>query len=236
MIPFRLNPLGTIMNPEEYTPGMILHYDGINNTGSGHNPNAVEWEDLSLNGHTGIISGAVSFTGNGAFFPAIGNYDRMTAQLTEGLLVGASNATIELAFMPSSTTRGYILAKSYNTRGTFMASTTDYMFDGTNNLSLLNLYAVTPNINTLNIISIVFDSGVAWCYLNGMLIQTNTGFSEKLGVSTSKMTVGAYAFGNDLVNYAPFSGMVYSVRIYDKSLSAADVQRNYLIDASRFGS
>jgi len=236
MIPFRLNPLGTIMNPEEYTPGMILHYDGINNTGSGHNPNAGEWEDLSLNGYTGIISGAVGFKENGAFFPAIGSYDRMTAQLTEGLLVGASNATIELAFIPSSTARGYIVAKSHDTRGTFMISTTDYMFDGTNNLSLLTLYSVTPKINTLNIISIVFDSGVARYYLNGILIQTDTGFSEKLGESTSKLVIGAYTYGAGQVNYAPFSGIVCSVRIYDKSLSAADVQRNYLIDASRFGS
>ena len=36
--------------------------------------------------------------------------------------------------------------------------------------------------------------------------------------------------------YTEDSGIVCSVRIYDKSLSAADVQRNYLIDASRFGS
>ncbi len=37
--------------------GLILHYDGINNTGNGHADDALTWRDLSGKGHNGTLKG-----------------------------------------------------------------------------------------------------------------------------------------------------------------------------------
>ena len=47
-------------NTENYIEeGLVLRYDGIENTRAGNNPNATEWEDLSGNENDGIFSNAM---------------------------------------------------------------------------------------------------------------------------------------------------------------------------------
>lgn len=47
--------LNKFNNDEYIQDGLVLHYDGINNTRSGNNPNATSWEDLSGNNNDGIF-------------------------------------------------------------------------------------------------------------------------------------------------------------------------------------
>lgn len=45
------------------TDGLVLYYDAINNTGSGHSSSTTTWKDLSGNGNDGTVTGG-TWTGN----------------------------------------------------------------------------------------------------------------------------------------------------------------------------
>ena len=53
------NITGSTANIDYVEDGLILHYDAINNTGSGHSNNITTWKDLSGNSNDAIITGGI---------------------------------------------------------------------------------------------------------------------------------------------------------------------------------
>jgi hypothetical protein len=83
--------------------------------------------------------------------------------------------------------------------------------------------------NNINNYTLVYNSGNVYFYKNGTLFS-----SHSFGLNSLPSTSGPLSIGRlkGYLNYFP--GNVYSVKVYNKSLSAAEVKQNYNALKGRF--
>lgn len=80
----KINETDMIMSPPYITEGLIIHYDGINNTGNGHSNTTTTWKDLSGNENNATLVGFDSTSGwqdNYLKFDGVNDYAISTKNL-----------------------------------------------------------------------------------------------------------------------------------------------------------
>ena len=77
------------------------------------------------------------------------------------------------------------------------------------------------------------DSGVGRIYLNGSLSATNSFMNSSTTNGTSPLSVGCAFNSGSPLQY--FNGSIPLVRLYNRALTAAEIQQNYNALKSRFG-
>ena len=88
---------------------------------------------------------------------------------------------------------------------------------------------ITDN-NINNLYTVVYNSGNVYFYKNGTLFS-----SHAFGLNSLPSTSGPLSIGK-LKGYGNyFPGNVYSVKVYNRALSASDVLQNYQAQKGRFG-
>lgn len=86
--------------------------------------------------------------------------------------------------------------------------------------------ASTITTNTKYVATLVYDSSkVITPYINGIQNGTATTFASTLGTSTIDVLIGAMQTNSLPTDY--FSGKIYSVRMYNRALTASEVDQNY---------
>jgi hypothetical protein len=80
-------------------------------------------------------------------------------------------------------------------------------------------------LNTWTHIVAIYNGTVYGLYLNGNLVGNNT---KGFVVSTSTLTIGAEA-----ATYKRFNGLIDEVRIYNRALSATEIQEHYVLGARK---
>jgi hypothetical protein len=87
-----------------------------------------------------------------------------------------------------------------------------------------------PNVLTFVVTNGASGSGTVSCYFNGEFIQTQS----IAGAAIAAVDNDPFRLGGDLTANSQFIGTYYSCRIYNTSLSAADVKRNFNAVRKRF--
>ena len=224
--------------------GMVLHYDGINNAGQGdnnHNSSATEWVNLCELGndevlHNGILNGPV-WGENYLSFDGIDDW-------VNAGLIKSDYQSIEAVFTVDSFKNydicicgdwqsggGGIIAEKQTQK--FLG---DYHIGGgyrvnypsSNKFELEKKYSVT----------LTYDGEKVISYLNGQHKNNDdngaTSIQGIISPSTNTvMGVGA----NPKVSNAEgqfLEGKIYSIRIYNRGLTANEVKQNYNKDKNRF--
>lgn len=85
----------------------------------------------------------------------------------------------------------------------------------------------TLTANTWNHVIMTRSSSVAYCYLNGLLIGSKSGFTNSF---TSQVLNIGNGFGNEYT-----AKSISSVKVYNRALSAAEVKQNYNALRGRYG-
>ncbi len=212
------------------TDGLILHYDGIQNTKLGHSNSTTVWEDLSESGNHAI------------FKQTLPNWQEKCYQFSKGsveyfesknnLELGTSNRTIEFVVSSSNSELQNIF--------------------GMGNLNINEMFDCLIYANGFN--SHVFgnlanegiDEGLipnkiysnTWKYQEGkMSYRTNQAKKENVQFQNLNTKSSQFLLGKGL--YAHHNNgnsfKVYSIRIYNRVLSEAEIQKNYEKDKIRFG-
>ena len=225
--------MATNYNPRIVTDGLVLALDAGNTKsypGSG-----TTWTDLSGSGNTGTLTNGPTYSSsNGGSIVFDGVDDYVTSFPSQ--LSGTGSNTINVWFRTTSTSRfglcgirggaptGWVFTINRTTAGNLT-----YFHTGG---SILEVAAgITTNTwycatSTYNV-----SSATATLYLNGNQIGSPLSSFTAISSSTFNGVVGAedYIFSNKLV------GNIAQVQIYNRALTAAEIQQNFNALRGRFG-
>lgn len=231
--------------PQYISSGLVHRWDGINNTGSGHDPAATVWKDLvgsidltQQNGgtwtanalHFEPTSGADVFawkdtseTSIYSQYMTIEVCIRPTASATEADWAESKSAVIA-SFTSSGTDklRRIMLSKGDVSVGGYTNGTTQFATTGLSSLRDIRHIAVTFNATT--------GSNLVFCNGTQKTKNANHTFGD---LQKNYVFFGGSRLNNGVAY--PYLGDIYSVRVYSRELTAEEVAENYAVDIIRFG-
>ena len=222
--------------------GLILHYDGINNTRKGNNPSNTIWEDLSGNNNNGKMintNNSILYKEKGYEFT--NNSDYIESIKSLGLNSDPS-ITIEFVGKFYGLQSGQTHASLFTVGSTaaingqsFTGFLTSLISFGTVNSSIK-----TPNnLETQKVFSITYKKSEgtfgldnADIYINGEEQSVQEGSKSSMNYVDTSIQIGrGWQWQNQ---NRTFNGIIYSVRIYDRVLTEDEIQYNYLVDQHRY--
>ena len=207
--------------------GLVAWYDGVNNTGSGHNASATTWKDLAGNNDITLTTDANTHFTDDAFllnskknkFPSaiknVINSAEFTVELTLGDVtpIGASFATLLNNLKEDGTASNDNFALFYRVEGNYIEFKFQSAKDGRPKAS--------NGLNYLknSTIAITFKAGGNVCmYSNGILIGQ--------GKATATINAdGELYFGHDASAKA-HKTEYRSMKFYNRELTAAEIRKN----------
>lgn len=233
--------------------GLIVYYDGINNTGNGHDSNATIWKDLSgsnnditlYNFNNNKESGWVS---DGIILDGIDDY-----MYRENPLYNKSSTNITVEVISEKTKSQYGSVLNFGTitnKRHFLEIWTSEIDDGTNRCytichypgMIYNIPTSELNLNQLNSISYGTNNKETYIYKDGKQINkktipegTDTSWGSHNGLYLGREYLYAETDG-EIVNgvHCYFAGKIKSVRIYNRLLTKEEIQNNYKMDNYRY--
>ena len=223
--------------PDYVKNGLILHLDGINNTGNGHSNTSTIWKDLSGNNNNGTVTGA-TWGNTGLSFDGIDDW----VPIKE---LNYNQFTLEAVFEPKDVLNyeyqyiicnlevgGYGIALNTGNKNLFGISYNTNIVDYELLLSQNDI-----NLNVKNTLTYTNDGKEHKLYLNGNLINSKVDGNRVLGFPNDNtiMALGTNPSGSTNVGLESFNGTIYSARMYNRVLTEQEVKNNYEIDKSRFG-
>ena len=214
--------------PKVVTNGLVLQLDAGNSKsypGSG-----TTWTDLSGRGNTGTLVNGVGYnSGNLGSLVFDGTNDYVSGSIptlsswSMTLWYRSTDITSQLVFYPFSGTTG---ANGLGFGGTLDASTNNrwYFFDGANVLSSANT-VITTNV-WYNLV-VTKSSTTYNLYTNGSLSLSGSG----VDLSLTQYNLGRRSDGGGQFYV---KGNIANTQIYNRALTAAEVQQNFNATRSRY--
>lgn len=218
--------------------GLVAMWDGIENAGWGvHNASATTWKDLIGSRDASVVNGG-GFDGNSLTNSSTAN----TPAWFSSSLSAANCRTVEAVILPQSIAAGR--------QGVVCASGTAMAAADKTGSSHEGLYGVVVASGGLvvyfgnsYVYEIPFGKAVActYCYANKAAYLDGAA-----AVATSATSYVTYSFGNrsrvpSIGGFAPnassnnvFTGHIYRIAYYSRTLTAAEIAANYAIDKVRF--
>ncbi len=225
-------------SPKIVTDGLVFAVDAANKKsypGSG-----TTWSDLAGSNDGTLTNGPTFDSGNGGSIVFDGSDDYADFGTT------LSNFTTELTIeffgkINGSPNDGILITKGEHDS----SSTSNFGFQISNvgGPNRLRLYAKASgqsytvkdsnsNIrdNNINNYTLVYNSGNIYFYKNGTLFSSHTFGLSSLPSSSGPLSIGRL---KGYPNYFP--GNIFSIKVYNKSLSSTEITQNYNALKSRFG-
>ena len=226
--------------PKYITNGLVHMWDGLNNTGRGHNSSVTVWKDLVGSIDLTQQAGG-TWKDNALHFEPASSSDMLYWKDATQTNIYTQNMTVEVCIQPTGNTDypesksaiiASISASAINKSRRIMLSNGDKSIGGYTGGT--NQFALTgfESLREVNHIAATYTAleGTANLYCNG--VQT-------------AMTA-QHSFGDQLRNYVfvgagqgeskyPYLGDIYCIRVYNRVLSASEIAENYAEDVKRFG-
>jgi hypothetical protein len=220
-------------SPSLILPGLVLCLDAANSKsypGSG-----TTWTDLSGNGNTGTLVNGVGYNGSNLgslSFDGVNDYvDCGSINFTSG-----TSITIEVWVKPNSSQNTYadILDYNHGATGGFVIQQNEnalnqYYFAYWNGSGFNITPTITLNSNSFNHLVFVKSGTSTIGYLNSVNTIQYTG-SSNINCSGYALHIGRFVAGAG----REFNGNIYSCKVYNRALTAAEVQQNFNALRSRF--
>jgi hypothetical protein len=238
--------MGIGYNPQLVTNGLVLCLDAANRKsypGSG-----TTWFDITGNNNTGTFTNGPTFGDNSILFDGVNDY----VTVTNGNYINSNNFTVScfMYFDDITTTfTGYsFLNKNvYNTSGISAAIGTggavqnrlcSFRFSTSN--AIASVLGLVPSLQSLPFnawheiaFTFSYDGSNSYItlYIDGKFSASSNGFSGTFVTNTQAMTIGQPGAGNGVHH----KGKISSYRIYNRALSASEIQQNFNATRGRYG-
>lgn len=228
--------MGINYSPKIVTDGLVLCLDAANPLS--YTPGDSVWKDLSGLGNNGTLTNGPTFSntnGGSIIFDGVNDYVSLTNN--DGLGNSFSKFSIDLIIRTRTGTGvsglGYILLRSTSY---IVGSSVYAIYMATDSLNFSvnggNYLILNNKNNVLGHYCYIWDGSVTKLYTNGVFTASLnfTTFSNQRYNSVTNLG------GSSLAStYRPADCDFFSLKIYDKALSANEVSQNYLATKGRFG-
>jgi hypothetical protein len=223
--------------------GLVLCLDAGNRKsypGSG-----TTWTDLSGNGNTGTLQGAGYSGVNGGTLTFDGSDDRIT--VTNPLLSSGGNWTISSWFNLSalatlnidSNFYSQYIAVAGNGRlilmlrndGTVVNKFQLFLGSGSGYSNQSITGTTTAQINTFYNLVAIRNGSTFSLYLNNILEVSNNLIGVNVSILQSTPEIGGISSGN----FGWVNGKIFNTQVYNRALTASEVQQNYNALRGRYG-
>ena len=226
--------MATNYNPRIVTDGLVLALDAGNTKSYNAGISTTAWTDLSGNGNNGTLTNGVGYNssnGGSLDFDGVDDYVTIPA-----ITLDKDNSAFSVWF-----TVGVDFTGNYGNRGIILGNNGDeflslFAISAQNNLqgetnTNENYYlggfgtGDSSISNGWNNVQVSFENSIAKTYINGILKYTST-------TLTSDLTINEIVSSDATANY---QGNIAQVSIYNKSLTASEIQQNFNATRGRFG-
>lgn len=209
--------------------GLVHYWDAIDNTGNGHDSSATVWKDLigscDLTKNDGVTT--TSWDANALVFAPTASSTKQAWQNTDGI-TDSTNMTVEVIMTPASNVGNSMVASfvSYaNTLNKRVAMSA-------NDLSCM-VFSADPSGSYLTGLTSLADvrsivgtytstSGSSGCYVNG--VEKTSRASHTYNGTLTGTVIGSY---NNSTSTYPYKGKIHAIRVYNRVLTAEEIQTNY---------
>jgi len=219
-------------NPRIVTDGLVLALDAGNTKsypGSG-----TTWTDLSGNGNNGTLTNGPTFdSGNLGAIVFDGTNDYVDVSGSKTVSAATFLAWVRLDDSNQTSNTGIIFSRSTNVSGMNFFGTTEnvgYHWNDAFNTYGWNSGLTVPNQEWC-MIALTVTSSVATAYLfrsSGTTSATNN-------VSHGSTTLDAIKVGADVSTNRYIDGRISVAMVYNKALTASEIQQNYNALKGRYG-
>jgi len=236
--------MGAYAGPEINEDGLVLALDAGNTKsypGSG-----TTWTDLIGNGNNGTLVNGVGYSGtNGGSlsFDGVDDYVNFTDKPEFTFTDAKFSLEIFFRYVNKTATENAIIGKrdygftqrEYNFYMYEPGSTPTLKFIISSNLTAnwTTVESSTIQKNTWYHAVATSDAGVGRIYLNGVLNATNNSMNSSTTNGTSPLTIGNSFDSGLAIQY--FNGSIPLARIYNRALTASEIQQNFNALRGRYG-
>jgi hypothetical protein len=226
--------VGVYGGPEIVESGLVLALDAANSKsypGSG-----TTWTDLSGNGNNGtLVNGPTYSSTNGGSFSFDGSNDYVDCGNNSSLSVG-NNITANAWFYINSTASYQVIlgkvAGDFSLGWEMVNSSGTFRLIFRPSATQINLSVGSLSVGKWYMGTLTYDNTTARLYLNGVQTgSTTTGGPVTLN-STQILTIGRRDPAASGAAY--FNGNIAQTTIYNRALSATEIQQNFNATRSRF--
>ena len=227
--------MGFNYSPKIVTNGLVLYLDAANSKsypGSG-----TTWSDLSRGGNNGTLNNTFTFNadkgGNLLFTSA--NSNTVTGPLSQGL---GTDVTVEIVLKIDTSNNPvlYGLATDTYSDGLGIYANSGVWSWNTGDINS-NAFSSSPTIITTSYYHVVVTNAAASnakLYINSILIGTAAYRNATTTGTGNKYEIGAFWQGkSNLIFFINANCGLF--KIYNRALTATEIQQNYNTQKSRFG-
>jgi hypothetical protein len=218
------------VRPSIVTSGLVLNLDAANM--KSYPRSGTTWRDLSGLGNNGTLTNGPTFnSANGGSIVFDGTNDFVTGSDSSNFAFGTGNFTVGSWFFSLSSV-GILVDLRSNSLGNGPGFS-DYFLNNKFYLywNSANRYQSTGSIDTSKWYNVVTtrQSSTVSVYINGILDGTTT--------DNTNLTEGGFRLARNIntTGTGYLNGSISNVRIYNRALSAQEVQQNYNATKTRFG-
>ena len=201
--------------------GLVLHYDSINNTGSGHSDSTLIWKDLKGSNDATLMNG-VAWNGNKLTFDGINDKVQYA-----GTLPG-NNYSMVVTVKPVLTGAHprFFGENPYPT--VFIHSGQSYRIGlFSHGLDQSFSPSVTPSTTVPTYIVITYDGTKITLYVNGVEISS-------LNAITNAPSMQYAYLGGRVANDRQYTGDIYDFMIYDRVLTNLEIERSTITNYYKY--
>ena len=233
--------------------GLVAAYDGIDNVGTGsHDSSATTWKNLADDSSLdGTCDSKLSWV-NGNGWTVSGDCKPVTVGSGLAAVISKTNCTIEVACQPSFVNKRFVYFSQYNGGSSYRTVSLENAVDGkfrlfrtriNSSAGDYNWAGITPaaTANTFVSFSFALANKYPKFYKGGDLKATATAAWGDASASTQSVIGGEpWSSSNrsgsnfDSTYKVAFNGTYHAFRVYNVTLTAAEIAWNAGLDAVRF--
>ena len=215
--------MGLYHSPRIVTDGLVLCLDAGNT--KSYSGTGTTWTDLSGNGNNGtLVNGPTYNSSNGGNF----NFDETNDYVNCGQVLNNSAYTKIAWFRPETSTNNIVSGSAGNT-AFWMAGTNNTLYSGHNGSWLIVGYSPGNMVNQWWCGAVTFNTSTGLVlYLNWEQVDTDASTTAPTGDGT--IFIGAHNVAANL-----FDGDIPVVQIYNRVLTAEEIQQNFNALKGRYG-
>ena len=219
------------------TNGLVLALDAADK--NSYVSGSATWNDVSGNGNGGAILGPTYTSSNGSalFFPSASNayVSGSNPNLPSGNSAFTKSAWVFSGYKGTSTSHPNIIswgANSTNNKNGFSLQT-----DASNNAQLLHWFyandytcSINDITNTWANVTVTYNPPTLIFYVNAVSQSTQTVIGTPNVTGNTQLEIGRFGTSTQY----NFSGSIAKVQVYNRALTASEIQQNYNAQKSRF--